>query len=113
VDILGDVTLEPDEYFFVNLTKPTNVLVSVPGSPQAREAVIANSIPQTASISRTEAKLTVVYLNGGPSFMPIAGTSLISTAKDARRFTMARTSPIWWPNGSPNWEASRTSILTG
>jgi hypothetical protein len=52
-----------------------NVLVSIPGTPMAQEAVIANSIPQTATINRQEAKLTVEYV-GGPSFVTIPGTSL-------------------------------------
>ena len=52
-----------------------NALVSVPGTPMAQEAVIANSIPQTATIKRDEAKLTVEYA-GGPSFVAIPGTSL-------------------------------------
>ena len=38
-----------------------DVLASVPGTPQAQEGLIANSIPQTATITRSEAKLTVVY----------------------------------------------------
>jgi len=53
----------------------SNVLVSIPGTPMAQEAVIANSIPQTATIKRAEAKLTVEYV-GGPSFLAIPGTSL-------------------------------------
>ena len=52
-----------------------DVLVSVPGTPQAKEAVIANSIPQTATISRTAAKLTVTYY-GTPDFHPIQGTTM-------------------------------------
>ena len=52
-----------------------NALASVPGTPMAREAVIANSIPQTATIKRDEARLTVDYV-GTPSFTPIQGTSL-------------------------------------
>ncbi|MGT2510248.1 carbohydrate-binding family V/XII [Cupriavidus basilensis] len=52
-----------------------NVLVSVPGTPQAREAQIAATIPQTASVSRAKATLTVAF-DGSPRFMPIAGTSL-------------------------------------
>ena len=52
-----------------------NVLVSVPGTPEAKEAVIANSIPQTATVSRNEAALTVSY-DGAPQFRPIAGTPL-------------------------------------
>lgn len=37
------------------------VLASVAGTPQAREALIANSIPQTATVART----------GGPTFAPV------------------------------------------
>jgi hypothetical protein len=51
------------------------VLVSVPGTPQAKEAIIANSIPQTATITRAAAKLTVTY-DGAPDFQPIQGTPL-------------------------------------
>jgi hypothetical protein len=52
-----------------------DVLVSVPGTEQAKEAAIANQIPQTATISRTAARLTVKY-DGPPDFQPITGTSL-------------------------------------
>ncbi len=52
-----------------------NVLCSVPGTPQAQEAVIANSIPQTATVQRDQAQLTVNY-SGEPNFVPIQGTSL-------------------------------------
>ena len=52
-----------------------NVLVSVPGTPQAEEAVIANSIPQTASVKRNEATLQVAY-DGPPQFRPIESTPL-------------------------------------
>ncbi len=51
------------------------VLASVAGTTQAREAVIANDIPQTATISRSEAKLSVQY-DGAPRLAPIDGTSL-------------------------------------
>jgi hypothetical protein len=52
-----------------------SVLVSVPGTPQAKEAVIANSIPQTATVNRSAAKLDVTY-DGAPQFRPITGTPL-------------------------------------
>jgi hypothetical protein len=52
-----------------------SVLVSVPGTPQAKEAVIANQIPQTAAISRKAAKLQVNYY-GAPNFQPIPDTTL-------------------------------------
>ena len=50
------------------------VLASVPGTPQAREAVIANDIPQTATISR-QAMLDVRY-DGPPQLKSIEGTPL-------------------------------------
>jgi hypothetical protein len=53
-----------------------NVLVSIPGTPEAEEAVIANSIPQTATINRQAATLTVSYDADKPQFAPVAGTSL-------------------------------------
>ena len=51
------------------------VLASVSGTPEAKEALIANSIPQTATITRSEAKLTAQY-DGEVKFVPIEGTSL-------------------------------------
>jgi hypothetical protein len=52
-----------------------NVLVSVPGTPQAEEAVIANSIPQTATVNRQQASLTVDY-DGTPEFKSVESTPL-------------------------------------
>ncbi len=51
------------------------VLVSVPGTPQAKEALIANAIPQTATITRSSAALTVNY-DGSPQFKSIENTTL-------------------------------------
>lgn len=51
------------------------VLASVAGTPQAQEAVIANSIPQTATIVRSQAHFTATY-DGAPQFWPIPGTPL-------------------------------------
>ncbi len=59
-----------------------NVLVSVPGTPQANEAVIANSIPQTATVQRKEAKLDLTY-DGAPQFKPIEGTPLLYAVNTA------------------------------
>src|SRR5262249_45310361 len=52
-----------------------SVLASTPGTVAAREAAIANEIPQTATIDRHEAQLTVTY-DGDPRFEPIPGTHL-------------------------------------
>src|SRR5262249_19807838 len=51
------------------------VLVSVPGTPQAKEALIEAQIPKQATLNRTSATMTVVYA-GPPQFAPIPGTPL-------------------------------------
>jgi hypothetical protein len=53
------------------------VLASVPGTPQAKEALIDNSIPQTAEVSRTTTTYRATY-DGAPKFQPIEGTPLQS-----------------------------------
>ncbi len=66
----------PPDFARIPPTSPkANVLASVPGTPMAREAVIANSIPQTATIERQKATLQVTY-DGAPSFMAIDGTTM-------------------------------------
>ena len=52
------------------------VLASVAGTPQAREAVIANTIPQTATIPRTGGPTFSPVFDGAPQFRPIPGTPL-------------------------------------
>lgn len=73
----------PKDFAKIPPTHPkANVLVSVPGTPQANEAVIANSIPQTATVNRNEARLDLTY-DGAPQFQPIAGTPLLYAVNTA------------------------------
>jgi hypothetical protein len=51
------------------------VLASVPGTPQAKEALIDNSIPQTAEVNRSTTTFKATY-DGTPRFQAIEGTSL-------------------------------------
>ncbi len=51
------------------------VLASVPGTPQAREAVIDAQIPQTAAIKRGAADLEIAY-DGTPQFEAVTGTDI-------------------------------------
>ncbi len=52
------------------------VLPSVAGTPQAKEAVIANSIPQTATVPINHGPTFTPVLDGAPVFEPVADTSL-------------------------------------
>ncbi len=67
--------LPPDFAKIPTDSPKSTVLASVPGTPQSKEALIANSIPQTATITRSEAKVTVQY-DGEATFIPIQGTSM-------------------------------------
>jgi hypothetical protein len=53
-----------------------DVLASVPGTTQAREAAIANQIPQTATVQRDVQPSPVAYDGGEPQWKPIDGTPL-------------------------------------
>jgi hypothetical protein len=51
------------------------VLASVPGTREAELAVLANSVPTTATVSRRDAQIQLSY-DGEPRFKPIEGTDL-------------------------------------
>ena len=51
------------------------VLVSVPGTPQAQQAVLLAEVPRTATIDRMAATVSVSYA-GTPNFQPIPKTDL-------------------------------------
>jgi len=66
----------PSDFAMIPSEHPTeSVRASVPGTPQAQEAVIANSVPQVAAVKRTAATLEITY-DGAPQFQPIGGTPL-------------------------------------
>ena len=69
-DLPPDFAKIPDE------NPKENVKASVPGTPQAGEAVIANSLPETAAIKISEAKLPTPKYDGPPQLKPIEGTPL-------------------------------------
>jgi len=57
-------------------TKAGVVLASVAGTPQAKEALIANTIPQTASVKRTGGPGFKPEIDGVPQWRTIKGTPL-------------------------------------
>ena len=52
------------------------VLASVAGTPQAQEALIQNSIPQTAAVPRTNGPIFSPVFDGAPQLRPVEGTPL-------------------------------------
>lgn len=66
----------PADFKKISTTDPAaNALTAVPGTPQAKEAAIAATVPQTATIKR-DTELTIQYDGGTPKFEPIKGTIL-------------------------------------
>src|SRR5499433_3220285 len=69
-------TLPPD-FKRIPVDSPAGVvLVSVAGTPQAQEALIANSIPQTATIPLVNGPKFTPVFDGAPQFQPIPTTTL-------------------------------------
>ncbi|HSU53521.1 MAG TPA: hypothetical protein VLT36_05645 [Candidatus Dormibacteraeota bacterium] len=89
------------------------VLAAVPETPQAELALLANTVPKTATIKRREAKLTVTY-DCEPKLEPIEGTSM--TYAINARVPVIRTGDdyyavddaVWFKGSSPNgpWEVA-------
>jgi len=69
-DLPDDFAQIPDD------SDKENVKASVPGTAQAQEALIANSIPQTATVNIDEAKFSPPQYDGEPKLEPIEGTNL-------------------------------------
>jgi hypothetical protein len=63
----------------------SRVLASVPGTPQAAEAVLLASVPQTARVDKKTMKAPEVKYQGAPEFQPIEKTAVqraVNTDKD-------------------------------
>ena len=66
----------PSDFTKIPADSPKSaVLASIAGTPEAREALVAASIPQTATIDRTKLSFQARY-DGAARFKPIAPTSL-------------------------------------
>ena len=66
----------PTEFAKIPPSSPvSDVLASVPGTPESADALRDAQMPQTAAIDRSEAKLTVTY-DGEPKFVDIPGTTV-------------------------------------
>jgi len=68
--------LPPDFAKIPGNSPAARVLVSVPGTEQARDAVLLAQVPTTAVVKPEAAKQVKVSYTGNPEFKPIEGTSL-------------------------------------
>ena len=78
-------TLPPDFAKIPREHARSRVLVSVPGTDEAAEAVLLAQIPQTARVNKKELKAPDVAFQGDPQFAPIEKTTVqraVNTDKD-------------------------------
>ena len=62
-----------------------NVLASVPGTPQAEDAVLIAQIPTTATVTPAAANEVKVSYVGQPQFQPIEGTTMLYAVNTPNR----------------------------
>lgn len=66
----------PPDFSHIPVSCPLSyVLVSVPGTQQAQDAILLASVPQKATVKIAETKLDVTYV-GAPKYVPIQGTQM-------------------------------------
>jgi len=71
----------PAAFATIPATSPAGVvLAAVAGTPQAQEAVIENSVPQTATVQRVNGPSFMPSFDGTPQWTSIAGTPLAYVA---------------------------------
>ena len=85
--------LPPDFAKIPDDSPKENVKASVPGTPQAQEAVIANEIPQMATIDRAKVAFTPI-INGAVQLEPVPDTSLSYVFNSPQPIIMV--SPAEW-----------------
>ena len=85
------------------------VLASVAGTPQAQEAVIANSVPQTATVQRANGPAFTPVFDGAPDLKPIEGTPLSYVVNSPAPIIQvgatsyfALQAGVWFTSTSPN-----------
>ena len=74
-EYVAGTSLPPDFALIPDNHPAEGARASVPGTAQAQEAVIANGVPQMATVKRSAATLEITY-DGAPQFRPIEGTPL-------------------------------------
>jgi len=106
---VANASLPPDFAKIPDESPVENVKASVPGTPQANEAVVANSIPQTATVQRSASIAKPITFDGAPQMKPIEGTDLQYAVNSSTPIIMtgpyayyACQSGIWFSSPSVN-----------
>ena len=106
-DLPADFTKIPEE------SDMANVRASVPGTPEAQDALLEQSIPQTAAVDRKTATVDVTY-DGDPKFEAVTGTEVSYAVNTDKQVLLIKEKyycvddGIWFFSNSPKgpWQVS-------
>jgi len=108
----------PEDFKKIPVEHPrSRVLASVPGTPQATEAVLLAMVPRTARVNKKELKAPDVAYQGTPQFQPVQGSQgverAVNTDKDIVKYGdlyYLCFQGVWFMSRSPNgpWEVAST-----
>ncbi len=106
----------PQDFARIPLDSPAGrVLVSVPGTPEAQDAVLLAQIPTTAVVNpAAAAKAVQVSYVGQPQFVPIEGTTLLYATNTPNRVIQVGDlyylcfQGVWFMSTTPNgpWQTA-------
>ena len=94
-----------------------SVLASVPGTPQAEDAVLMAQVPTTAVINPTTAAQQVkVNYNGTPQLAPITGTTMSYATNTPNRVIQVGSvyylclNGVWFMSNTPEWSVADCAV---
>src|SRR5688572_7438880 len=110
----------PEDFKRIPVEHPrSRVLASVPGTPQATEAVLLAMVPRTARVNKKELKAPDVAYQGTPEFQPIQGSQgverAVNTDKDIVKYGdlyYMCFQGVWFMSRSPNGQWDVASSIT-
>jgi hypothetical protein len=108
----------PEDFKRIPVEHPrSRVLASIPGTPQATEAVLLAMVPRTARVNKKALKAPDVAYQGTPQFQPVQGSQgverAVNTDKDIVKYGdlyYLCFQGVWFMSRSPNgpWEVAST-----
>ena len=109
-------TLPPDFAKIPPSSPAGKVLSSVPGTPEAEDAVLIAQIPTTATVNSSAASEVNVSYVGQPQFQPIEGTSMMYAVNTPNKVIQVGTQyylcyqGVWFVSFSPQgpWQLAQT-----
>jgi hypothetical protein len=99
----------PEDFKKIPIEHPrSRVLASIPGTPQAIEAVVLASIPRTARVNKKQLKAPDVAYSGDPQFTDIQGAKGVARAENTDK-DVVRVGTLYYMCYQAVWFVSKTA----